>query len=254
MLIPSAFVREPSPDIDQCELTCMERTTINPELVADQHKSFVNLLKKLNVKTTILPHEEGLPDGMFMQDPALVLDEVAILCRLGVESRRKETLSLKPLLKELRPIMEMTAPGMMEGGDIQVAGKNIFVGISTRTNAEGVAQLKSIVEPLGYFVRIIEVKGCLHLGTGATYLGKNTFLINPDWIDAKALGSFKIILIDASEPFAANALRVGENLIYSEDSPKTRALMEAHGFIVHSTPMSEIAKAEGGVTCLALLY
>lgn len=190
---------------------------------------------------------------MFVEDTALVLEELAVITRPGAASRRPETESVAAALEPFRPLRRIGGPGTLDGGDVLHAGRSLFVGISGRTTREGAEELARLVTPAGYQVRIVTVQGCLHLKSAVTEVGDATLLINPAWVDPADFAGFRLIPIDPDEAFAANALRIGELVIHATAFPRTTARLRAEGFEVREVEADELAKAEGGVTCCSLL-
>ncbi len=237
-----------------CELSFIERKPIDLEKARAQHHGYESLLERLGAKVISLPEEADLPDSMFVEDPAIVLDELAVICTLGTETRRKEAPSLAAALEPYRKLVYVKLPGMLEGGDILRAGKKIFVGLTKRTNAEGIRQLAVIGEHYGYDLTAVPVTGCLHLKSAVTYLGRNVLLGNREWFHWQRFGGFEWIDVDPSEPHAGNALAVGETIVFPASFPKTRERIEANGFHVESLDISELQKAESGLTCSSLLF
>jgi dimethylargininase len=250
----TAITRAVSPGIVNCELTFVARQPIELAKAEEQHRAYQQLLGKLGARVISLPAEPALPDSMFVEDPALVLDELAIIFPLGTETRRPEAASIAEALAKFRKLSCVNLPGQVEGGDILRVGRRIFAGLSSRTNAEGIRQLTSILSPYGYEVISADVTGCLHLKSAVTYIGRNTLLANRAWFDTKPFSGFEWIDIAPEEPHAANALDIGGTVIFPASFPKTRARMEARG--VHVTPLdiSELQKAESGLTCSSLLF
>jgi dimethylargininase len=191
---------------------------------------------------------------MFVEDPAVVLDEVAIILPLGTESRRAEAISIADALSKFRNIEYVTLPGTMEGGDILRIGRKLFAGDSSRTNAEGIRQLRDIGGRYGYEVIPIKISGCLHLKSAVTYVGRNTLLANRAWFDAAPFTGFDFIDVSPDEPHSANALAIGGTVIFPASFPKTRARLEQSGFHVTPLDISELQKAESGLTCSSLLF
>src|SRR5205085_1099511 len=145
-------------------------------------------------------------------------------------------------------------PATLDGGDVLRVGRRLFVGLSSRTNQAGIAQLGGHLAPFGYTVRAVEVLGCLHLKSACTYVGNNTLLINRAWVDAATFAGFDFIDVPANEPGAANALLIGETVIMPSAFPQTIALLEGRGFNVLTVDVSEFQKAEGGVTCKSVIF
>ena len=250
----TAITRAVSPSLAECELSFIERKPINLEKARAQHHAYEATLEKLGAKVISLPEELGLPDSMFVEDPALVLDEVAVICTLGTETRRKEAASLAAALEPYRKLAYIKLPGMLEGGDVLRVGRKIYVGFTKRTNAEGIRQLAVITEHFRYELTAVPVTGCLHLKSGVTYLGRNVLLGNREWFAWKRFEGFDWVDVDPSEPHAGNALAIGETVVFPASFPKTRARIEAKGFHVESLDISELQKAESGLTCSSLLF
>ena len=250
----TAITRKVSSSLANCELGFIERKPIDMEKARAQHHAYEGLLEKLGAKVISLPEEKELPDSMFVEDPAIVLDEVAIICPLGTATRRKEAPSLAAALEPFRKLAYVKLPGMLEGGDVLRVGKKIFVGLTQRSNAEGIRQLAVITEHYRYDLTAVPVTGCLHLKSAVTYLGRNTLLGNRAWFHWKRFEGFEWLDVDPTEPHAGNALAIGESIVFPASFPKTRARIEAKGFRVESLDISELQKAESGLTCSSLLF
>jgi dimethylargininase len=250
----TAITRAVSPAIVNCELTFVARQPINLSKARAQHRAYEQLLEKLGARIISLPAEPTLPDSMFVEDPAIVLDELAVILPLGTESRRPEAVSLAEALSKFRKIECVTSPGTLEGGDVLRIDRKLFVGLSSRTNAEGLRQLAAILAPHGYKVISVPVTGCLHLKSGVTYLGRNTLLANRAWFDAKPFVGYNWIDVAPEEPHAANALALGNTVIFPASFPRTRAHLESRGFHVTPLDISELQKAESGLTCSSLIF
>jgi dimethylargininase len=201
-----------------------------------------------------LPAEPDLPDSVFVEDCAVVLDEMAIVTRPGAESRRPETASVTEALRGYRPLRFIQAPGTIDGGDVLRVGRSIHVGISDRSNADGIAQLRELLLPFSYSVEATEMRGCLHLKTAVTLVAEGTLLVNPSWVDANAFTAMDVIEVDPREPFGANGLRIGNALLYAADHERTEERLRQRGIQVHLVNISELAKAEAGVTCCSIIF
>ena len=248
----TAITRAVSPAISACELTFLNRSPIDYPRAAAQHRAYQDCLRALGLRVIALPALPDLPDSVFVEDPALVLDEVAVICCSGAASRRPEADSLAGALAPFRPLARIQPPGTLEGGDIIRAGKNLYVGLSRRSNAEGIAQLAAIAGPHGYTVTPVEVSGCLHLKSAACYIGRDTILANRAWIDPAPLARYRIL--DVPEPWSADVLETGGGIVLPASFPQTAALLEAEGFRVLPLDVSELQKAEAGVTCMSLIF
>ena len=250
----TAITRAVSPAIVHCELSFIDRNPINLATAQEQHHAYENLLGKLGARVISLLPEPDLPDSMFVEDPAIVLDELAVILPLGTDTRRREAASLAQALSRLRKLEYVSLPGTLEGGDVLRIGRKIFVGLTKRTNKEGIRQLAAILAPHNYEVIAVPVAGCLHLKSAVTHLGNNTLLGNRPWFDTTPFASFEWVDVDPAEPHAANALALGGTIIFPASFPRTRARIEARGFHVTPLDISELQKAESGLTCSSLLF
>jgi len=250
----TAITRTVSPAVIHCEISFIDRKPINLARAQEQHRAYEKLLEKLGARVISLPAEPNLPDSMFVEDPAIVLDELAVIMPLGTESRRPEAASLAQALSKFRKLEDVKLPGTLEGGDVLRIGRKLFVGLTKRSNAEGIRQLAAILAPHKYEVITVPVTGCLHLKSAVTYIGRNTLLANRAWFDNTPLAGYDWIDVDPAEPHAANALALGSTVIFPASFPRTRAHIEARGFHVTSLDISELQKAESGLTCSSLLF
>jgi dimethylargininase len=248
-----ALTREVSRSIAHCELTHLDRTPIDVARARTEHAAYERTLAGLGCEVRRVRAADDLPDAVFIEDTAVVLDEIAIIMRPGAESRRPETADDAEALGALRELREIRAPGTMDGGDVLRIARTLYVGVSGRTNEAGIEQLRVLTAPHGYEVRAVAFTGCLHLKTAATLVGDRAILVNPAWVDASRFGDTHALSVDHREPFGANALLVGDRVIYGDQFPRTRAILEKSGMLVESVPASELAKAEGGVTCCSIL-
>jgi dimethylargininase len=251
---PIAITRQVSPAINQCELTHIERKLIDYERARSQHKQYEDALYALGLNVISLDAEPDLPDSVFVEDTALVLDECAIMLNPGASSRRPEVASIEKALAPYRDIFHIQPPGTVDGGDILTVGRMIYVGISSRSTENAIEQMKVILEPRNYQIRAVRVTGCLHLKSAVTQVGEDILLVNPEWVSKNDFPGMKFIEIDPSEPYAANAVLVDETIIYPSSFPKTQAKLEAAGIRMIIVDADELAKAEGAVTCCSLVF
>ncbi|MGB9428319.1 MAG: arginine deiminase family protein [Gammaproteobacteria bacterium] len=248
------ITREISPRIVECELTHLTREPIDVRRANVQHHQYEKLLEELGCKLIRLPAEPELPDSVFVEDTAVVLDELAVITRPGAKSRRAETASIAAALKRYRKLFYIEPPGTLDGGDVLRVGKTLYVGLSKRSNREGIEQLQRVLLPFGYVVNAVKLRDCLHLKSAVTQVAGNTLLINRSWTDAPVFQDFKLIDAAPSEPFAANALLIADTVIYPEAFPRTLERLKMQGIRVRTVDGSELAKAEGGVTCCSLVF
>lgn len=245
-----AITRGVSRTIQQAELTHVEPQRIDYLLAGHQHDQYRGLLESLGCELVNLPADDRYPDCVFIEDTAIVLEDMAVITRPGAESRRGETRAVADALEEYRPLVHIEAPATIDGGDVLVLDDRIYVGLSERTNEAAIGQLRFHTRREVIPVR---VEGCLHLKTGVTRVSRDTLLINRDCVDEAAFAGWKFIDVDPSEPFGGNALMLGDVVIYPSELTRTLARLRAHGLDVRPVDQSELAKAEGGVTCCSLM-
>jgi dimethylargininase len=249
-----ALTRAVSASLGTCELTHLSRAPIDVDRARAQHRDYEAALAECGCHLMRLAAGDDMPDSVFVEDVALVFDELAVITRPGAESRRPEIEAVANALGAYRRLRFIEAPGTMDGGDVLVVGRSVYVGQSRRTNDAGIDQLRRILQPHGYSVVAVSVTGCLHLKSAVTDVGQDLLLINSRWVPLQAFGGARFIDIDPREPYAANAVRIGECVIYPAAFPRTRERLEQHGVMVRAVDASEVAKAEGAVTCCSLIF
>ena len=252
-----AFTRAVSPRLAECALTHLQRVPIDAPAAARQHDAYEQALKDAGFEVIRLPDLPNHPDGVFVEDTALLLDGRAIILRPGVASRADETISTAGGLTgqfELHSIDH----GHVDGGDVLRIGAHLYVGVSTRTDADGIAALGELAAPLGFEVIHAELKDCLHLKTGATFAGPDmhgvpVLLYNSRAVDPRQFAGVEAVAVDEAEPAAANCLRAGDRLILPAGNPRTAGMLRDRGFLLTEVDVSELQKAEAGVTCMSLI-
>jgi dimethylargininase len=248
----TAITRKPSLCLQDCVLTYLQRQSIDLEEAFREHRSYERCLAEMGVQVVSVPAESDLPDAVFVEDTAAIVDEVAVIARMKVIRRRPEISRLIPIFSHYRPLKYLSLPAVLEGGDIIRVGRTLYVGISMRTNLDGAVQLEEILRSYDYQVRPVKVRGCLHLTTGCSYIGRDTILANETWVDTSQFEGFEVInTCSVSEPWAANTMLIDETVILSESFPRTRDCLESRGFKVKTVKISELEKAEGGLSCLS---
>jgi len=248
-----AFTREVSPTIVECELSHLARTPIDVTTARAQHQAYELLLESLGCDVRRVAAAPDHPDAVFIEDIAVVFDEIAVITRPGAESRRDETPAVEAALGALRPVAHITAPSTLDGGDVLTVGRSVYVGRTLRTNIEGISQLRDALAPHGYEVHGVDITGCLHLKTAVTAVDDATVLLNPAWVSPAVFARFRVVEVDPLEPMGANVLRIGAHLVYGASYPRTQARLEQLGYTLHTVNASELAKAEGAVTCCSLV-
>jgi dimethylargininase len=249
-----AVTRPVSPSLGCCELTHLAREQIDVARAIEQHAAYERLLASLGATIVRAPAAPDHPDAVFIEDTAIVLDEAAVVTRPGAPSRQSETGAVAALLAQYRTVVCLGPPATLDGGDVMLVGWTIYVGRSSRTNDAGIAQLQSCVAPFGYHVVPVDFSGCLHLKSAVTAVADRTLLVNAAWVSASAFPGCSVLCIDPREPYAANVLRVGRSLVYPSQYPLTRDLLAKRGLRVETVDCSELAKAEGAVTCCSLVF
>jgi dimethylargininase len=250
----TALTRQVSPNIGDCLLENLPRQEIDAAKAARQHDQYEACLRDLGIKIVRVPDAPECPDGVFVEDPAVALDEVAVILPMGTETRRKEVASVVETLSRFRPLIHLKPPAMLEGGDVMRIGKTLFVGISVRSNQEGIEGFAAAVAPFGYTVKPVRVNGCMHLKSGCCYAGAGTVVANREWVDISPFREFCVIDVPADERWAADVLAIGDTVLMPFCFPGTRRLLEQRGFQVKTLDVSELMKAEAAVTCMSIIF
>jgi dimethylargininase len=248
-----ALVREVSPDLARCELTHLERTPIDSERAAREHRGYVQALQVLGCELEWLEPLPGHADGVFVEDTAVVLPELAVITRPGAASRRGETETVSAALERYRRLSRVTAPACLEGGDVLCIGRTLYVGVSGRSNAAGAEQLGQALAPHGYRVQALAVRGCLHLKSACSFIAPDLLLVNPDWVEAAAFGAARVITVDPAEPYGANTLTISGTTLVSTAFPRTAQRLRAAGVRCRALEVGELHKAESALTCMSLI-
>jgi dimethylargininase len=248
-----AILRAVPPSITRCELSFLDRAPIDYERAVAQHAAYAALLRDLGLEVVELPADAAFPDCCFVEDTAVVLDEVAILAMPGATSRRGEIAAVEHALRRWRAVMRVELPATLDGGDVLRLGRTLYVGVSRRTNQAGVARLREIAEPHGYRVIPVAVTGCLHLKSAATALDEDLLLMNPAWLDPTPFAGIARVQVAPDEPGAANVLRVRETVVAHQGFARTLERLTKTGLGVRTLDISEFLKAEAALTCKSLL-
>ena len=252
-----AFTRALSPKFPKCELTHLERQSIDVAKARVQHSHYERTLEQAGLEVIRLPDLPGNPDGVFVEDTALLLGGHAIITRPGVASRAAETASTEAGLAGHFEIHRIDR-GFVDGGDVLRLGRVLYVGLSSRTDEAGIKELRAAARPLGFHVVQAELRGCLHLKTGATFAGTAgtgvpVLLYHAASIDPAQFASVEHVAVHGSEPAAANCLRIDGRLILPSGNARTAELLRRRGFDLVEIDVSELQKAESGLTCMSLI-
>lgn len=248
-----AYTRAVSPTLADCELTHLERAPLDVAGAVAEHAAYEAALTELGATVRRLPPEPDLPDAVFVEDTAIVFDELAVITRPGAVSRRPETRAVAAALGAHRALARIAPPATIDGGDVLVANRNVYVGLSTRTDRDAVGQLTDLLARYEYRVRTVEFRGCLHLKSAVTRIADGLLLLNPDWVDPSQFDHHRWVGVDPSEPQAANALAIGGSVIHPRHLARTGSRLRSEGLAVVPVAIEELGKAEAGVTCCSLL-
>lgn len=249
----TALVRDVSPALASCELTFVERQPIDVARARAQHAAYCALLERIGCAVRFIEPAPAHPDGVFVEDAAVVLDELAIVTRPGAESRRGETASVAAALAEYRPLSVIRDPGTLDGGDVMRAGRDLFVGITARTNRQGFEELAAVARRFGYRATAVSVRGCLHLKSAVTAIDAETLVINPRGVAPEVFGGRRLIEAAPAEPSGADILSLDGTVIVAASAPETLGRIARAGLRAEAVDVSEFEKAEAGVTCLSLV-
>ncbi len=248
-----ALTRAVPDSLARCELTHLDRVPIDVARASAQHDAYEEALRALGCTVRQVPAAHDLPDSVFVEDIAIVLDEMAVITHPGAASRRPEREGVASALAEYRRLCWMEPPATLDGGDVLRVGKTLYVGLSTRTNDAGIRMLAGIVEPCGYAVKGIRTADCLHLKSAATAIDDDRVLCNPQWIDKAVFDGLDALDVHPAEPHAANVLRVRDAIIGAAAHERTLERVMRAGYRVCAVDVSELAKAEAGVTCCSVI-
>jgi dimethylargininase len=252
-----AFTRAVSPRLAECELTHLERTPIDAAKAAAQHDAYERALVGAGLEIVRLPALADDPDAVFVEDTALLLDGHAVITRPGAESRRGEIDSTAAGLADHFALHRIER-GFLDGGDVLRIGRTLYVGLSTRTDSAGLSALAALERPLGFQVVEAKLRDCLHLKTGATFAGADAngtpvLLFRERSVDPEQFAGVEPMAVASGEAAAANCVRAGDRLILPAGNPHTAARLRERGFHVVEVDVSELQKAEAGVTCMSLI-
>jgi dimethylargininase len=248
-----AWLREVSPQLAQCELSYVAREPIDPALAVAQHAAYAQALQELGCELRWLAPLPAQPDGVFVEDTAVLVPQTAVISRPGALSRRGETATVAGALARQLPVTRIEDPGCLEGGDVLCIGRAFYVGASARTNSAGIGQLGAALAPFGYQVHAVPLSGCLHLKSACTFIPPDTLLVNPEWVEPAVFGCGRVISVADEEPYAANTLTLAGITLVSGAYPRTRERLERSGVRTRMLDVSELHKAEAALTCLSLV-
>jgi dimethylargininase len=248
-----AITRSPGPELARCELTHLDRWPIDVGRALAQHRAYQNVLRGAGIEVLELPSDPTLPDGTFVEDTAVVLDELAVIASPAPPARRNEWPAVEAALRPFRPLVRLSPTACLEGGDVVRVGRTLYVGQGGRTSAAGLRALGNVIGPLGYSVVPVRLNGCLHLKSACCGLGGYTLLVKRACVEAGALAGLRLVDVPAEEPWGANVLALPLVTLVSAAAPRTADLLRELGHPVVVLDVSEMHKAEAGLTCMSLI-
>ena len=255
--MPVAFTRAVSPRLADCELTHLARAPIDIDAALAQHLAYERALADAGFEVRRLPPLGAAPDGVFVEDTAVILGGYAVITLPGAASRRGETVSTADMLGGCMEVHRMSG-GSLDGGDVLLIERTLYVGASLRTDAAGIDALRTAAAPLGYRTVAVELRDCLHLKTCATLAGRDAagdfvVIVDPRYVDPTVFADVQTVLVRPAEGAAANAVCAIDTLLIAAGHPRVREALAARGFAPVELDTSEFRKAEAALTCLSLL-
>ena len=248
-----AIVREPGSNCAD-GLTTSALGPPDYKLLRRQHGRYVSTLRELGLQVEVLPAEPDYPDAYFVEDPAVVTPEVAVVTIPGAPARQGEQHSIAEALSRHLPLAHIQPPGNVEGGDVLQVGRHFFVGLSERTNEEGAGQLGQILARYGYTCETVPVGKGLHLKSSVNIVAPGVLLLTEEFAGRPAFASYERIVLDENETYASNTLYINGSLIMPAGFPRTRAKLETLGQPIIELDVSEVQKMDGGLTCMSLRF
>jgi dimethylargininase len=250
----SALVRTPGPEVVE-GLRAHRGEGPSYEGVLAEHRAYVSALEAAGLAVEVLPPLPGHPDAVFVEDPAFVLPEGAVLLRPGAPSRMDEAAALAPILRRRFETMLELDVGFADGGDILILPGEILIGLSARTDQLGARRFVELMAMLGRKARIVETpKGALHLKSGCALLDEETVVATPTLAASGCFDGLNVVVTPDGETAAANLLRVNDTVLIADGYPRTAELVASRGYAPVALPAAEIAKLDAGLSCMSLRW
>ena len=256
MRFNNAIVRLPGANFSDGLTTATSESAPDVSRALAQHAAYCSALAECGLNLTVMDADLQYPDGTFVEDTFVIADRVAIATRPGAKTRMGEVASVAAALRRFRPHWEqIEAPGTVDGGDVCQADEHFFIGLSARTNGAGAAQLAAILERHHYSTSTVDIRGhatLLHLKSGIAYLGERRFLVVHGFPAIDAIAAAERIEVAQSEAYAANCVRVNDQVLIAAGYSGVANALKQRGLRVRALEMSEFAKMDGGLSCLSL--
>ncbi len=254
MIFEHGIVRRPGPEMIY-GLTSGSMGRPDFKKALSQHDDYIEALRSCGLKVIVVEHDSRYPDGMFVEDTAVLTNNFAVITNPGASTRRGEEKEIGAILKRFyKDIKKITTPATLDGGDVMRAGDHLYVGLSARTNQEGAAQLISIAGEYGYSGSTIEIREALHLKSGVSYIENNTLITAGEFIERSEFSGFRKITVDDDEAYAANSIWINGSVLVPAGFPETKSKIESEGYRVLEIDVSEFRKLDGGLSCLSLRF
>jgi dimethylargininase len=227
----------------------------DPTRAREQHEAYRRLISEAGYEVHLLAADDRYPDSVFVEDTAVVIDGLAVVTRPGAEARRGEIVDVALALGTHLPLARVEAPGTVDGGDVMLLGNTLWVGLSARTNRQGADQLRDHGATRGVTTVAVPVSEVLHFKSAVLPVGSETVVVTPGTVDESLLGDLRIVPEDDGERHRFSALPLADGrVLVTESAPKTARALSTLGFEVHPVDVSEIQAADGGLTCMSILY
>lgn len=249
-----AITRKPAPNFASGLTTTSPQSPPDYPMLLAQHRSYIKVLVDLGLEVIELPELTDYPDAYFVEDTAVITPEIAVLANPGAPSRRGEPEFIIEDIARLREVRRITEPGRLDGGDVLQVEDRFFIGISERTNLAGAEQLGTYLQELGYSWQAVTVGAGLHLKSSVNYLGEDKLIITGELVDRTDFSDFDQVVVPIEEAYAANTLAANGHLLTPQGFPRTHEKLDKLGKPVIEMDVSEVAKMDGGLTCLSLRF
>lgn len=256
-MFKNVIVRRPGKSLTEGITSAPELGKPDYELALKQHDSYIEALKECGVKVTVLEALEEFPDSCFVEDTAVLTRNCAIISNPGAVTRKRESEYMVDTIKKFYSedkIEYIKDPGTLEGGDVMMVGDHFYVGLSARTNKEGIRQFIEILERHGLTGSEVSLEEVLHLKTGVNYIENNNMLVSGEFIEKEEFKSYNKIIIPENEAYAANCIWVNDIVIVPEGYPAVEKALRDVGYEIILVDTSEFRKLDGGLSCLSLRF
>lgn len=248
-----AVVRGVPSSFDRAITSGLPAQPIDVRLAREQHLRYCSALRRAGLSLIRIESDDRFPDCVFVEDTAVVAGNKAIIAAMERETRRGETDAIERRLSEFYEIQHLEPPATLDGGDVLRIDERMFVGLSKRTNREAAEQLAAILRPDGFELVTVEVRHVLHLKSACTHIGEDLVLLRPGYLDEAPFDAYRTIIVPESEPHAANCLSINSRVLIPTGAPRTRAMLEEHGYTTIELDISESRKADGLLTCSSII-